>query len=1357
MATVQEPRAGRADAFVGEQIDRARRRIRAQDVGIAALGLIAGTLGYALGMVLLDRWLHLSDVARQIALLGYAAAAAAYVGFILTRPFRREVNPYFAARRVEAAVPGAKNSVISWLDLHDEPLPPSIHSAVSQKAAADLKRADLDEVVRDRRLPWLGGTAGGLFVAALILFFLLRPNQFLSLLSRAFAPFSSGAIASQTEIDLLQPAGGDVTVPVNTPVDFRVVVSGRVPDPSAADAVRLRMRYNPADPVWEEMPLIPSPRDPREFVLRLPAGKVQTGFVYQVVGGDAATPEHRVSVRSSPLIEGWEVVYHFRPYLRFRDQMATKPDLEGLRGTEVTLTARTNRTVRDGQLTFEPVRDGQTLPPPLTAAAVSGEPSALRFKFVLTEDARYTITFHSAEGEQNDGSFRYTIKVLSDHPPQVEVTHPAPDTLPVNGTLQVEGKASDDFGITAMRLCLQLPGEPPTALAPKPYRPEKVFKFADDTYPRALDYKDFLPLEQVKSTIGAAVPLKTGSVIEYWLEAVDNCDAKPNVGKSKVFKVTLAAEQPQDEKRDGEKQAADAKAAHEQKQDQDLDKENEAKRQQGDQGDQGQPDGQPKEGGKPDGQPQGEPKAGEGNTQKDSKDEAVEQQAHDLQRKLDQARRENGKGEAKDKPPPQPGDQSTNPGEQKGEQSDANSQGATPNQPSQPQSEKGEGKGESKSAQPQPNGEKGEGKPDGQPNPQPEPGAAKDSQPKSQPNAQQGGPNQPQPQPKPADQKNNDGGQENSGQPQQGEKQPNPGEAKQSPQEGGQNAGEKKQQPQGDAKPGEGKDRDNQGAGKNDSQPAVAPSTGGQPGGDPQNNKPGQPQASPPKQGAKEPDNRQGATGNRNPAENPQKNPDGNNSPPKLEPGKGGQPGQKDRPGEQTGTGPKKNPLDKDPMGQPDPNDPNRDGKGGKTGSGQAGGTPPKDGKAEGAPHGPGQGGAPDAGEAKSRHTPADAVDKGQGKPAGNDANDQPSGQPGGPSGKGDLKDAPKPHENPGTSTTTKPTTDGTPADGRPSGDDARGQPNGPDRKDATGQPAAAKAQADANRKPDGQGRGEPGKPAGDSKGDEQKRRQAVEEGIKEAIRHGLNSPDPMTRRKAEEFAKELAKRAAKDRPTREALEEAMKSADPATRQAIEQAMKQASQESASGDAQPKPGQPADQQGEPGKGEPRDGPQRPGVPGDGSPSSDQGKPDSRRTGTGVPSDNPQRDPTATPSTPQAGAAPNPEHARKTGDLQLERFPKNPSRDLLQELGMTEEQYRQFLKDAAALQKKRDAEAAHNRERGAGTGASPANTGAKRVQPIGDKKDQLERGGATPPPPEYRDGYRGYTEDVSKPAGGAKKE
>src|SRR5205085_318511 len=232
MATAQEPTrtASRHESFVEAQIDSARRRIRAHDVGAALLVLFVGTLAYALGMALLDRWLELSTAARQAGLALYLLAAAAFTAGIVLRPFRRSVNPYYAARRVERAVPGAKNSVVNWLDLRDEPLPPSVKSALGQRAASDLKHADLDEVLHDRRLGWLGGLAGALSVAALVLLFLLRPAQFMSLLERVLAPFGTTAIAAQTELTLLQPAGGDATVAVNQSVEVRVAVGGRVPD-----------------------------------------------------------------------------------------------------------------------------------------------------------------------------------------------------------------------------------------------------------------------------------------------------------------------------------------------------------------------------------------------------------------------------------------------------------------------------------------------------------------------------------------------------------------------------------------------------------------------------------------------------------------------------------------------------------------------------------------------------------------------------------------------------------------------------------------------------------------------------------------------------------------------------------------------------------------------------------------------------------------------------------------------------------------------------------------------------------------------------------------------------------------------
>src|SRR6478609_5177042 len=154
MATVQEPtRAGqRNESFVDAEIARASRRIRAHDVGVATLGLVLGTFVYALVMVLLDRAFDLPIAFRQIALLGYLTLAGLFAAVVLSRPMRRQVNPYYAARQVERAVPAAKNSVVNYLDLRDEPLPQTIKSALGARAASDLTKVNFDEVLQDRRL-----------------------------------------------------------------------------------------------------------------------------------------------------------------------------------------------------------------------------------------------------------------------------------------------------------------------------------------------------------------------------------------------------------------------------------------------------------------------------------------------------------------------------------------------------------------------------------------------------------------------------------------------------------------------------------------------------------------------------------------------------------------------------------------------------------------------------------------------------------------------------------------------------------------------------------------------------------------------------------------------------------------------------------------------------------------------------------------------------------------------------------------------------------------------------------------------------------------------------------------------------
>src|SRR5262249_28660665 len=160
-----------------------------------------------------------------------------------------------------------------------------------------------------------------------------------------------------SSLELLQPREGDLTVLVNQKVDFRVLVTGRVPRPNQPDSVRLHYRYNQDDPYVQQ----PLEQDADgDWVTTLLADQVHNGFWYKITGGDASTPEYQVRVRSLAQVMRFDVTYKFRPYRKEADltvsypnEISTQPHLRALRGTEVTLLARTNRELKEARIEFD--------------------------------------------------------------------------------------------------------------------------------------------------------------------------------------------------------------------------------------------------------------------------------------------------------------------------------------------------------------------------------------------------------------------------------------------------------------------------------------------------------------------------------------------------------------------------------------------------------------------------------------------------------------------------------------------------------------------------------------------------------------------------------------------------------------------------------------------------------------------------------------------------------------------------------------------------------------------------------------------------------------------------------------------
>ncbi|HTU20978.1 MAG TPA: hypothetical protein VMG10_23200 [Gemmataceae bacterium] len=566
--------ASKYDAFVAGQLARARSRIRLLDLTAGLLGFAALCLAYVVGMVLCDSKLLLSPHTRQLALYGFLAGGAVYLFFAVLRPLWLRVNPYYAARQVEQQLPHAKNSIVNWVDLHSQPLPPAIRGALGQRAAKDLSRVDLDRAISGRRAAWMGGLTG-LFVFAFIAsFLLLGPSPFASLLKRTFNPFGGGGVSTRTQLTILKPEGGNAVVTVGRGIRFVVEVNGKVPDPKSPDAVKLLYRYEESDP-WLERLLMQEAS--REWTTLLSAIEVRNGFWYRITGGDAVTEEYRVSVRAAPALTDFLATYRFRPYVARADEVRRERELKELRGTEVLLRVRTNRTLREGRLSFEGKSGVRIVP----GTVDPRDPHTLLVRFVLDEDGKYRLFFSSTENEAYSDAIAYPVTAIPDKPPTVELTKPGKDIrLPADAILHLEGKAGDDIGVKSLVLRMRVVGG--DKLRGQPFRGDNALRLADGGYPCEVEYKDFVELSRVQRQDGKAAALRGGMELEYWLEARDACDYPgANVVESKHYRVLLTEPEKNEAKRRQEKQQADKdKKQHEQKQDQKLQQESQERQQQ---------------------------------------------------------------------------------------------------------------------------------------------------------------------------------------------------------------------------------------------------------------------------------------------------------------------------------------------------------------------------------------------------------------------------------------------------------------------------------------------------------------------------------------------------------------------------------------------------------------------------------------------------------------------------------------------------------------------------------------------------------------------------------------------------------
>jgi hypothetical protein len=480
---------------------RQRRFCHTQGVCHAALWIV--------GLFLLDLVLDWSFELPGWARLGLVFGNLAILLWIGYQRWWRWLRRYDALRmalEVERLHPNLRSLLVSYVQLQpgrEEPATasPQLIAALRSEAVQTTGPLNFLAVVdfgKLRRL--LAGTA-----AVLVGFALSGPflGEFYTVLwARLVDPQSELIYPTRTQIVAVS---GDQTVQQGTAVQLSVAAGGEIPEQAT---LQIRFGNGP----WEKVRL---PGDGRgQFVYNL--SECGNSFLYGFRVGDAMSKWYRVEVVPAPQIVESLVDIRFPSYSKLPEQQLKALNLEVLEGAEMTWQVRCDQPLAGGEMLCDPgSAQPMTIDPddPHVARATMTATASLAYQFLWTERGH---GYHYADG------MRYSLRVMPDEPPFVEILPPLPEEKgTLNKTLTVRFRARDNFGLGEAWIVYSINGEPEQERAAGSLGPER-------SAVRQVQWR-------VRDSVSA---LRENDVLTYAVRVFDNHsgDRGPNAGRSKSLR-----------------------------------------------------------------------------------------------------------------------------------------------------------------------------------------------------------------------------------------------------------------------------------------------------------------------------------------------------------------------------------------------------------------------------------------------------------------------------------------------------------------------------------------------------------------------------------------------------------------------------------------------------------------------------------------------------------------------------------------------------------------------------------------------------------------------------------------------------
>ena len=459
--TIQSVITDAARQLLSRLRDFSKRRIAVGRLRVS-LWMLALAAGGLVALAWLDLLVELPPLLRATGLAAViGGCAACYIRNRLA--LRRSAAPPVVARDVDKLAESA-GQVAAGLDLTE--LPDGLSPlTVALADMAVRKSAEIAGSCPEEKVEPLSRAASALrsfmgTALALVLFAVLWPRVFHTQLLRLADPWGDHPPYTRLVFHI-KP--GDTTVTYGKGLTIEATVEG-------LPAERLDLGLREQDGSKQEIPMF----EERDGGWRAQLTDVTAPLTYWVRAPKGRSRSYTIGIIYTPQIE--RVAMRLSPplYTNLPPTEGPLPQggISGLRGTQVSLTAHSNRPLSGGELRLSLVSGEKTV---LNGKVSDANKKSASWEFTIEQPGELSLSVKDERGERSAAEIKAPILVLKDERPLVRIIEPKPESFATPDiALPVVLEAEDDYGISTLSVFRSLNGSrhlPDRLMTPLPPAP----------------------------------------------------------------------------------------------------------------------------------------------------------------------------------------------------------------------------------------------------------------------------------------------------------------------------------------------------------------------------------------------------------------------------------------------------------------------------------------------------------------------------------------------------------------------------------------------------------------------------------------------------------------------------------------------------------------------------------------------------------------------------------------------------------------------------------------------------------------------------------------------------------------------